>query len=188
MSTFKWTGLVDSNWSNPGNWSPNSGVPNSSSDIAQFTGSYSVSQAAVNLDINAVIAEIDFGSSSNITISSNNASGLTLTASSGSSIISLGSKAAANSGTDTFAVPVTVTGTPMAATLSGGALVVSGAGSIQGSPAVSFKVMTGGALTVDDSVGSPNNNRIKDTASLTLAGGAFNYVGNSANSTETIGA
>ncbi|HYV36428.1 MAG TPA: hypothetical protein VE988_12025, partial [Gemmataceae bacterium] len=202
LTTYTWTGLgATTNWSNGANWSPNTGNPSSPGDIAIFSGSYAGPQTAVFDTPGAVVGEIDFATSSNITIANSNDAVLQMdnTGFAANSIISL---TAGNTGTVTITAPVSGVNIPLAVTVAGGGLTVSGAltgvtpltsgpGSIQGVSGSSITVNTGATFTLDDTstttLGSPN--RLSDDMALTMNGGTFKYVGASNNSsTETIGA
>lgn len=86
------------------------------------------------------------------------------------------------SGTQTLTGTNTFSG---ALTISNGGVVLSGAGGSTAS-ASSVVVATGASLTLDNSAGE-NTNRISNSASITLGGGAFNLISDSNGSTETVG-
>ena len=70
-----------------------------------------------------------------------------------------------------------------AVTVNAGSLILSGGGTA--TTVSGFTVNQGGILTLDNS--SSNANRIGDSTAVTLAGGEFKLIGNSAGSTETFG-
>ncbi|MBI4327615.1 MAG: autotransporter-associated beta strand repeat-containing protein [Chloroflexi bacterium] len=85
-------------------------------------------------------------------------------------------------GTATLSAANTLSG---AATINAGTLTLSGSGTA--TSVTGFTVNSGAVLTLNNAV-SNNGDRIGDAATLTLDGGSVNFIGNTADSTETAGA
>lgn len=100
-------------------------------DTAESTGTPARTTATV--DVAITVGEIDFGSSSNITIDNSNSGVLTLDGGSGNAIVNDGSGSFTNSGADTISVPL-VLASPLAVSVgSSNNLTISGGISDAGS-------------------------------------------------------
>ena len=118
-------GGANTNWTTAGNWQGGV-IPNASGDIAQFQGTYTANQT-VTVNAPITVAEIDFGSNKNITISSNGGTGnvLTLdnTANATNAILDVGHNFP-NTAVDTLNVPL-LENSQVLAIISGGTLNVT---------------------------------------------------------------
>src|SRR5436305_116951 len=106
LTAYQWTGLgATSAWNDPNNWG-GAAFPNAPADIARFTGTITGgTTATVNQAI--TVGEIDFGTSSNITITSSGTNVLTLQSSGANAILDVG-QTTTNAGVDVLAAPLSV--------------------------------------------------------------------------------
>jgi autotransporter-associated beta strand protein len=178
-TTFVWTGNAgDSNWDSLANWTPTVGFgtypgAGAAGDIVQFTGI--PAQITVTLDLAiSTLAEIDFGTASNMTLNNTGGNVLPLTG-----ILDVGN-AFTNTGLDNISAPLTGTVTT---TVSGGTLQLSNGGkNFAGGSA--FTANTNGTLSID------NDGELGNTGNpITLNGGTLQTTGTFATGrTVTLGA
>jgi autotransporter-associated beta strand protein len=99
--TEVWTGLSDSNWSNPLNWNPDTAYPNNTDAVAEFTTENGGQIYQIGLGGDIAVGTLDLDSSDFYTIGNPSDSyALTFSASSGS--------ASLNSGANNPTVPQTI--------------------------------------------------------------------------------
>ena len=186
LSTFQWVGGgFTQNWADGSNWiligTGSGSYPQTSSDVAQFTGSPAVNASnvsAVTLNSAITVGEIDFGTSASIIISTPNNSVLTIdgngtTTKSGLNALSI------NTGMDQINVPLNAPGLPLAATVSGGTLQLGNPSGIVTNSIIagsSFAVNNGGTLSVVDpsqtdlaNITVNNGGTLSVSAAVTLA-------------------
>ena len=177
-----WTGLgANSNWTTAANWS--GAVPTNPGDVAQFTGTYTAAQSVVTINQNITVGEIDFGTTSNITINGSGTNLLTLdnTSAGANAILNVGASPYTNSGVDVINAPVVNNpATPLTATVSGGTLQLTNTSTgatanVIGNTAT-FTVNTGGTLRESAlGTGSLTTANLVDTGAL--SGAALNLNG-----------
>ena len=211
LSTFQWTGantLVDSNWNDPANWNVTAGTPTTFypsvvGDIAQFTGT--PAQATVTLNQNITVGEIDFGTSSNITIIPNpSVSALTLD----NTGIATGTTAkivalASNTGVDIINAQLISpspanagAGNAFSATISGGTLTLNNVGAANSFPTPTaqlpnatstFTVNSGGILSITAGGNTGNANiTVNNGGTLSVSGNGTISGGGTVATTPTV--